>query len=672
MKTLFSTQIIPFVLFSIVLFNSSSVAQQETTFMIPKVVLETENDSIKIRLLDSICASLGRFHAEEVLFYRKYICKLATKNNFYRIQFIFSIKTVDAFIYTHQPDSAIAFGLKTLAWAETQRNRLEEKLFAWLYNDIGYAYKQIKDYPTSLMYYFKALKIKERFNATSLHNTYNNIGMVYMDFKKYKKALKYYEKSLALKRKNKNISGISKSLTNIGALYLNIKHYKKANEYYQQVLAMELADKDTVGILNAWVNIGVLAYKQQQYDTAIAHYRKVLSLRIQQGNPTLISQVTLDIADMHIHAHQFPEALHYLQQAETTIKSHQLDIHAFNVYKIYSDYYSLTNNSEKASYYYLKYQAIADSIEQEQNANFITELETRYETEKKEREIILLKQKNKISELELASIQRERKWMLGLGTLMALIIGILIWLYRYRIKTNQELATLNSTKDKLFTIIGHDLKNPLIGFRSITQSLSNNIDTMDKSSISYFIQKLEKSSNQLYLLIQNLLQWAINQSGQLSNTPQPFALEQLVTDVFNLFRINAEREGIQLKNDIPTNSLVYADLKITQTILRNLVDNAIKFTSKGGEVCISAEQKEQEIIVSVNDTGMGMSQEEQNNLFKTNTITAFDHNNPQKGTGIGLMLCKELVEQLGKKISVKSQPNKGTTFSFPLKQSTNV
>ncbi|WMX14706.1 MULTISPECIES: tetratricopeptide repeat-containing sensor histidine kinase [unclassified Aureispira] len=668
MKTFAPIKTVLYCFFLTTLFFSTTAAQNNSTFKIPQYILDTPSDSLKIELLDAICAELGRFHPEEVLFYRKFICKLAKKNNFDHTLFVFSTKVVDAFIYLRQPDSAVVYGLKTLEWAKTKQEELKEEIFAWLYNDMGFAYNQLKDYPTALTYYFKALKIKEQLNSPSIHSTYNNIGIVYMKFEKHDKALEYYKKSLALKRKINNQSGISKSLSNIGLVYRQIKNYQQARQYYQQALELNLKLKDSVGIINNYVSIGQLAYWQDDYERSIAYYNKALELRMIQGNPQLIGEILLDIAEMHLKAHQFPEALQHIQRAERIIREHQLDINTFRVYQIYADYYNLMNNSEKASFYYLQYKAIADSIEQEKNANFIAELETKYESEKKEQEIKLLKQQNIISSLELERIQTQRKWIFSVLFLLVIIISVLISLYRYRSKTNKELEILNSTKDKLFTIIGHDLKNPLIGFRSITQSLSSNLESMDKSSILYFIQKLEKSSNELYLLIQNLLQWAINQSGKLSNTPQHFALEQLVADVFNLFKINADREQIALINAVPPNSIVYADLKITQTILRNLIDNAIKFTSKGGKVYVQAKTIGNTIEVLVKDTGKGMSEIEQSNLFQQ-TVPTVEHHIPQKGTGIGLLLCKELAERLSSTIKVNSTLGKGTIFSFSLQQS---
>lgn len=661
-----------YLLFFLTSYLAESSAQNKTSFQIPQNVLEAQNDSIKIRLLDAKCAEIGRFHPKELIFYRKHICAIAKRNKFHHAFFIFSNKLVDAFIHARQPDSAVVYGLEILAWAETKKDSLSETNFAWIYNDMGFAYNQMKEYKNALTYYFKALKIKERLKSPSIHNTYNNIGIVYMDFKRYDEALEYYQKALALKRKDKekNLSSISNTLVNIGIVYRRIKNYQRAREYYQQALKINTEQQDSLGILKNFVEIGQLAFYQDNYDLAIEYYNKALKIRRQQGDPTLISEILLDIAEFHLKAHQFTKCLDHIHQAEEMIKKQQLDITKFKIYKLYSDYYNLTNNSEKASFYYLKDKVSVDSIEKEQNANFISELETKYETEKKEQEIKLLKQENIIASLELERIQTQRKWIFSILFLLLIIISVLIWLYRYRSKTNKELEVLNSTKDKLFTIIGHDLKNPLIGFRSITQSLSSNLDAMDKSSILYFIQKLEKSSNQLYLLIQNLLQWAINESGQLSNNPQRFALEQLVTDVFNLFKINAERENIQLINDIPINSFVHADLKITQTILRNLIDNAIKFTPKGGQVSVQVAQRGKTLEVLVQDTGVGMSETEQDNLFK-NVSPNINSDVPQKGTGIGLLLCKELAERLSSNIKVSSVIDQGTVFSFSLQQATN-
>lgn len=659
---------IPHLIYILILCPWLSYAQEST--IIPPDITAESNDSIKAnRLLQFAKEELN--NKTQKLLVLHTALELAQKNKDQKTQFLISTSIASVYYQKGKFDSCKYFFSKNIALVEEKNIALDPELLATNYNDLGAVYLKLKDYNHAIEVHLKALKIREQVNSPKLSSSYNNLGLVYMNFEKYEKAIDYFKKSLHLKQKSNNKAGIINCLNNLGIVYKKIRHHKNAKEYYNQALALSREIQDVNKTCNALRNLAVLAFWKDNYNLAISYYEEVLELQKKQDNQTMVIESILNIAQMNLEADRPSEAFEYLNLAMNKIKKEDIYASYLDVYILYSNYYTLIGNSEQSSAYYLKYKKVQDSLALKKNAMTLADIETKYETEKKEQEIELLKQKNIISTLELERIQTQRKWIFSIVFLLLIIISVLIWLYQYRSRTNKELEVLNSTKDKLFTIIGHDLKNPLIGFRSITQSLSSNLETMDKSSILYFIQKLEKSSNQLYLLIQNLLQWAINESGQLSNNPQRFALEQLVTDVFNLFKINAEREEIQLINEVPMHSFVHADLKITQTILRNLIDNAIKFTPKGGTVCVQTTVRNNILEVLVRDTGVGMSEEEQQNLFQQQSPN-INNDIPQKGTGIGLLLCKELAERLSSSIKVNSTINQGTVFSFSLQQAKNA
>lgn len=653
----------------ILLFPSFIFAQEPLP--IPSDILMETNDSIKMIQLFELGKGKSITDKTQQLFIYNKALSIAKKNNYFHTQFLISTNLSLTHIYKGQYDSAIHILSNNLDLLAQEKLPIDLEIIAKNYNNLGHSHYTLKDYPKALEAHLKALSIREAKNSPKLSSSYNNIGLIYMDLQQHQKAIDYFEKSLVLKRKNKDAKGIANSINNLGIIYKNMQHHQKAREYYHEALRISKEIGDIDKIANALANLAQVAFWEDKYHLAINYHKEVLGLRKKQANNYFITETMLRLAQIHLKIHELPEAFNYLKQVTSIINEAHLDVSLSEVYHLHYRYYALVGDSDLASSYYLKKKKITDSLALKKNAMVLADIETKYETEKKEQQIKLLKQKNIIATLELERIQTQRKWIFSILFLLFIIIIVLAWLYRYRSRTNRELEVLNSTKDKLFTIIGHDLKNPLIGFRSITQSLSSNLDTMDKSSILYFIQKLEKSSNQLYLLIQNLLQWAINQSGQLSNNPQRFALEQLVTDVFNLFKINAERENIQLINEVPTNSFVHADLKITQTILRNLIDNAIKFTPKGGTVCVQVAKSGNRLEVSVRDTGLGMSEEEQQNLFQQ-VAPSINNDVPQKGTGIGLLLCKELAERLSSSIKVNSTIGQGTVFSFSLQQPKNA
>lgn len=234
---------------------------------------------------------------------------------------------------------------------------------------------------------------------------------------------------------------------------------------------------------------------------------------------------------------------------------------------------------------------------------------------------------------------------------------------------NVELQELNATKDKFFSIVAHDLKNPfntLIGFSEL---LLSNYANMPSDKIQRFHDYIHKASQQGFNLLENLLEWSRSQTGRLKWKPELFKLENVAIQVEELLAGTADSKSINLQKAIDSNIRVYADPNMIMTVIRNLVSNALKFTDKGGVVTISAtaESNEMEnITVTVSDTGIGISPEDQEKLFRLEHHHTTLGTEEEKGTGLGLLLCKEFVEKNGGKIWVESKPGQGSHFRFTL------
>jgi len=236
----------------------------------------------------------------------------------------------------------------------------------------------------------------------------------------------------------------------------------------------------------------------------------------------------------------------------------------------------------------------------------------------------------------------------------------------------EELKLLNNTKDKFFSIIAHDLKNPfitLLGFSELL--LSDYADLSDDERI-YYINEMKKSADISHSLLQNLLQWSRSQTGRIEFNPQNVDLLKLVSGIIDLLKASAERKEISISYNISPGLFVVADEDMLKTIIRNLLTNAIKFTQKGGLVTVETEFNGNYVNIIVKDTGVGMSNKVKENLFRMDiSQTTFGTDN-EAGTGLGLLLCKEFVEKHGGKISVQSELNKGSLFKFNLALSNNI
>jgi signal transduction histidine kinase len=231
----------------------------------------------------------------------------------------------------------------------------------------------------------------------------------------------------------------------------------------------------------------------------------------------------------------------------------------------------------------------------------------------------------------------------------------------------KEIQQLNAAKDRLFSIIAHDLSGPFNGILGFSELLISNFDNLTTYKQKEYIAQIHKSSRNGYQLLENLLEWSRCQMSLISYNPQSTELKQVANAVLDLLKTNAENKQISISNHIQPDLLVYADLNMLNSILLNLINNAIKFTKNGGNVTIQAETMNGFVRVTVSDNGVGISDVQKQKLFKIEANSKTAGTNNERGTGLGLLLCKEFVERHGGEIGFESQSkgeNTGSIFYF--------
>jgi signal transduction histidine kinase len=230
----------------------------------------------------------------------------------------------------------------------------------------------------------------------------------------------------------------------------------------------------------------------------------------------------------------------------------------------------------------------------------------------------------------------------------------------------EELKQLNATKDRFFTIIAHDLKNPFITILGFTDLLlSDYAELSDEERLS-FIHEMKISAELSFNLLQNLLQWSRSQTGRIEFKPEKLELIKIVDENFLLLNNSAVKKHIQLDNKVTQAIWVKADDEMLNTVFRNLLTNAIKFSSKGGVISVSVSVKNDIVEVCVSDCGVGMSQKAIDNLFRLDVAQSTAGTENETGTGLGLILCKEFILKHGGKIWVESEVGIGSKFFFTL------
>ena len=233
-------------------------------------------------------------------------------------------------------------------------------------------------------------------------------------------------------------------------------------------------------------------------------------------------------------------------------------------------------------------------------------------------------------------------------------------------ESEKDLIILNASKDKFFSIIAHDLRNPFMSLLGLTEYLFEESETIDKAELKTVSESLFKSANNTFDLLEGLLQWARVKTGRIKYEPVELNLNRVLAKTKMLYNSIGTKKGISLTIDVDDRISVFADLNMLETILRNLISNAIKFSSSEDKIHISAKEENNFVKISVADTGIGMSKEITDKLFQVgfNVTTAGTEN--ETGSGLGLILCKEFIDLNKGEISVESEPGKGSTFSFTL------
>lgn len=295
----------------------------------------------------------------------------------------------------------------------------------------------------------------------------------------------------------------------------------------------------------------------------------------------------------------------------------------------------------------------------------------------------------KPGQITLAIIQYPALSILGIFIIAILVILVFIfyrrWLnYKNKIQhleqkmqqlqeANEKLRdseyaqrTLNATKDKFFSIIAHDLRNPFQALFGISEELYRRIDQLEKDDIKDYGKLIHESTQNLFNLLENLLQWSRTQMGNLKLSPQHLNIRETADDIITLLRTNMIEKGIQLSNEIQKDITAYSDKNVLGTILRNLLSNAVKFTDPGGTIVLKAQLEKDHTVISVSDNGKGIPREYMNQLFDLKGSQIPQGGSGEKGTGLGLILCKELVETSRGEIWVESELGKGSTFYFTL------
>ncbi len=593
---------------------------------------------------------------------------------------------------TKEYDKALGAYLNSL---EIRQSINDQEGIASTYNNIGTLYQNINNYEKALQYYKKSLNIKEKIgNQKEIAYTLHIIGNSYLHLKKYDKALEYYQNSLLIRKKIGDNYYIAQSLHNIGLVHSNLENYDKALKYLQESLRLRKLLGDYSGICASLNSIGNVHYNEKKYTKAINYFQKAIENGKKHQNDFYISLCSRKLGEIYITRGNYNKGISYLNYSLD--KGHETNNKVLiknALYELYK-YFRKANSNKKALDYYIKYSMVKDSIEARNRNMKVVETLMNYELSKKQNEIDKFEnQVNQLSlekELRKVKIKKQKNFQYFLFVILFLIVILAFVIYkRYEFKkktnvllqekydvikkTNQKLIEsekklkeANATKDKFFSIIAHDLRNPFNALYGLTDHISQKIEKLSKNDLEQYFSLIHQSATKLLSLVENLLTWSRTQRGKIEYNPGKIDLKDVIQKEIEIQKLQASEKNIDIKGKYKHNSLGWADDKMIITVLRNLISNAIKFTHHEGEITIKTEEQNDFILINVIDNGTGISKENQTKLFRIDENYTKSGTQKEEGTGLGLILCKEFVEKNGGKIYVKSEPNKGSCFTFTI------
>ena len=559
-------------------------------------------------------------------------------------------------------DSCIAIHQEALALAKKEKKEL---MIALSSANLGSHYEEKGWYETALEYHLEALSIVEKFGDNlKIAQLCDLIAIVYKHLSMYDECLKYYEKALDLTADMPNTSPRADIFTNYAIALIrknDKKDFDKAEKCLLEAERINKLNHRTFDLSTVYGNMAIIAGKKYDDDKSEMYLRKVLEILQGANFVDHIATAYNSLAGIALRKGNFKQSEEYAVEAlKIAIEYELLEIQKA-CYHHFADLEMARHEFHKRDLYSEKADSIDHLLVSEKTRLYAAEMQAKYETGKKELEI----ERQQL----IIGRQNQQRAMLVVGIAVCALVLVLLWyMLRLRIRRNRTLADMNDTKNKFFSIISHDLKNPADAQLEAIQLLVNNARLWDADTLSNYYHELLKSAETEVELVHTLLNWARLQTGRITFTPETFNFVSRFRSDISLARTMCEKKGITLRVAIPDHAQITGDGNMLSTVVRNLLTNAVKFTAAGGTVSLTVEPASSgKHIVNVCDTGTGMTKEQISDLFRLDSTHSRKGTAGEQGTGLGLIVCKELLEKHGSELHVESEVGKGSRFWFELK-----
>lgn len=561
-----------------------------------------------------------------------------------------------------------------------------------VYNNLGAVYLHQNDYPLSLKNYLAGLRIfEERQDTSKISIAYLNLGSVAGAMEEFAEAKDYYTNALRLFEQLNNVQGEAMAYYGIGRAAAEAEDYAAAEKNYTIALEKVEAYGDQGAKADMLDDFGKIAHLQNRLDEALDYYQQSLAIQRSIGAQLGIATSLTHIGELHYDQGQYQRAATFASRGLELAQTIGTLLIAQEAAYVLSRSYRALEQYKPALSYFETYERYKDSLASAQATKELQKIKFEQALGKQEAENDLLKAQTAWQAQQVVLQKRIRNFFIAGCVLLGLVAFLFLWSRQKERKANRLLnqkneeisstaedltranaeiilqrdasEAANASKNKLFSIISHDLRSPLNSLQGLFSLLQ--AGHLSTEELQALLPELTQRLGQTHSLLDNLLVWAKSQMQGIHPQPTTLDITSLVRETVLLVSGQAEHKQIRIETDTPLHLAAYADLDMILIVLRNLLTNAIKFTGERGTVRITGDQQAEMICIKVQDSGVGISEEDRRLLFVDNA-TSTAGTKGEKGTGLGLLLSKDFVEKNGGTIWVESQMKVGSTFTFTI------
>lgn len=495
---------------------------------------------------------------------------------------------------------------------------------------------------------------------------YNGLGNIYKYLDDGINAEEFFRKSLEIDKALDNHLGMAKNYSTLGNIYEHRDQLDSAEALYHLALRYDQLAESDYGVGICHNRLGQLMMKQDRFDKALEHYHLAHDFLKKAGDRWNLIKSAMSMAWIYIEQGRWSRAERLLDEAEALLGGRQSFGHLEEIYYCRGELYRRQGKYKLATEAMAQCLICRDSMALHRGSSQeVARLRVEYERKLNEKAIDLVNSENK-------RIKETRNLVIIAASIvsgMLIILALLLFLYsRLQRKRNEELQEINAIKTKFFSIISHDLKNPVIAQRNTLKMVADNFESIPPEILKEQCTELCHSSDALYSLLENLLTWSRLESGKMQPQPITFSPGGAISEVLSQLSHQATAKGITFTEKLDEDVMAYADMNMFNTVVRNIVGNAIKYSPKGGDVEISASMSDNMLKVSVKDRGAGFPQDVIDSLSRHLSVKSSKGTVGESGTGLGLTTSYEMIRLCGGKMDIEGRPGGGSTVKiwFPI------